>query len=285
MKIIVCVKQVARIYLQDGYDPKTKDIVTDGLVYILNPYDENAVEEALRQKEKTGMGEVTVITIGPSRAEEILRWCLSLGVDSAIHVVNDTAENHDPWVIASDLAGLIREMDYDLLFFGRMAIDDELGQIGTFTAELLDTPVITAVAEIESIADGKVRVKRALERGNRERVTCMLPAALTIDKTVNQPRYPTFPARKAAKVKAITKIDINSIPAQQERNKIVTRFAAPKLRPKKMLTPDSSMTAAERMKFVMMGGMVQKKGDTVAGDPKQIVSGIIDFLKEKKVIE
>lgn len=285
MNSIVCIKQVASIYLQTGYDPKTKGIVSNGLVYLLNPYDEIAVEEALRQKEKSGEGEVTVITIGPARAEDALRWCLALGADKALHVVNQGTDSLSPWHTASILTGIIKDMEYDLLFFGRKAIDDEMGQVGTFVAELLGLPLVTAVAEIELVPGGRARVQRSLERGNREELMCPVPAVFTVDKALNRPRYPTFPARKAAAAKSIQRIEMESVATDPSLPKIeTTRLAPPKLRPKKMLAPDSNMSAADQMKFIMTGGMDKKKGGAVGGDPKQIVSSIIDFLKEKNVV-
>ena len=286
MKIIVCVKQVARITIRNGFDPKTKDIVRDGLVYILNPYDEIAVEEAIRQKEKAGEGEVTAISVGPSRAEEVLRWCLALGVDEAIHVLDDNAEGLDPWATATTLAGLIRGMEYDLLLFGKMAIDDEMGQVGIFVAELLKLPVVTMVTKMDVTDDGRATVQRALERGNREEVTCPVPAVFTVEKMLNLPRYPTFPARKTARTKPIQQIDMQSLPSSPGDTKMVfARLAPPKPRPKRILSPDSKMSAADRIKFVMTGGMGKKKGEAVGGDPKKMVSSILDFLNEKNVID
>jgi electron transfer flavoprotein beta subunit len=285
MKIIVCVKQVARITIQNGFDPNTKDIVSEGLIYILNPYDEIATEEAIRQKEKADEGEVTVITIGPSRAEDALRWCLALGADKAVHVLEDNSRNLDSWGTASILADLIKGMEYDLLLFGKKAIDDEMGQVGIFVAELLQLPVVTAVTQIESVDADRAKALRALERGNREEISCPMPAVFTVEKMLNRPRYPTFSARKAAQTKSIQQIDIQSFPAYTTDTKMVIhRLAPPKPRPKRILAPDSHLSAADKIKFVMAGGMSKKKGGAVGGDPKQIVSTILDFLIEKKVI-
>jgi len=285
MKIIVGVKQVAHIYIQNGYDPNTKDIVRDGLVYILNPYDEVAVEEAIRQREKAGQGEVTVITVGPSRAEEILRWCLALGANEAIHLVDENSKNLDPWSTASILADRIKGLEYDLLLFGKKALDDEMGQVGILVAELLGLPVVTSIAEMDLTGQGKARILRSLERGNREEVLCPLPAVFTVDRALNRPRYPTLPARKAAREKEIRRINLQPLESSAAGPEmVITRLAPPKLRPKKVLAPDSDMSDAERMKFIMTGGLGNKKGGAVAGDPEKIVSGIIDFLKEKKVI-
>ena len=282
MNIIVCVKQVVHIYIQNGFDPSTGDIAADGWVYVINPYDETAVEEAIRIKERIGGGEVTVISIGPPRVEGALRWCMAMGADRAIHVVKDDDKCPDPWGTALLLSDLIRSMSYDVLLFGKKAIDDEMGQVGTFVAELLDLPVVTAVAQLGVSKPNEAVVQRSLERGNREEVVCPTPAVFTVEKTLNRPRYPTFPDRKAAQIKPIQQIKGSPSPDHPKMN--VVRLAPPKLRPKKILSPDSSLSAAARINFVMSGGMSQKKGGVVKGDPKQMVNGIIDFLKEKKVI-
>jgi len=285
MKFIVCVKQVASIYIKNGYDIKTKDIVSDSLVYVLNPYDEIAVEEAIRQADRFDDGEVTVISIGPKRTEEALRWSLAMGATQAVHVVQEINERLDPWTTAAVLAGIIKEMDYYALFFGKIAIDDNMGQVGTLVAELLNLPVVTSVTNIDLTDTEKARVRRALGRGNQEEVVCAMPAVFTVEKTLNHPRYPTFPDRKAAKKKSVQEIALEvptAHPAGTEMEMV--RLGPPKLKPKKMLAPDSNMSEADRMKFVMMGGMDQKKGGAVGGDPKQIVTSIVEFLEEKKII-
>jgi electron transfer flavoprotein beta subunit len=285
MNTIVCVKQIPQIYIKNGYSPKTRGIVSDGLVYVLSPHDEAAVEAALRQK-KAGGGDVTVITIGPSRAEGALRWCLAMGVDRAVHILDDNGEDLDPWTRASILAETIKAMDYDLLLFGKKALDDEMGLVGTFVGELLELPVCTAVIQIELLETGGARIQRALERGNREEMICPIPAVLTVDQKLNRPRYPTFPARKAAQTASIRQIDIASLTAPFPSGPInVVRLAAPRVRPKKILAPDSDMSADDQLRFVMTGGMGKKKGGSVGGDPKQMASGIIDFLKEENVID
>ena len=286
MNIIVCVKQVAQIYVQSGYDPSTNALVSDGLVYILNPYDEFAVGAAVRQREKAGAGTVSVITIGPSRAEDALRWCLALGADEAVHVVNPGTESPDTWTTALILADLIKQMKFDLLLFGQKAIDDEMGQVGTFVAELLNLPLVTAVTDIDLTGAGTFKVQRALERGDREEVTCPLPAAFTMEKTSAHPKYPTLPAKKTAREKTIRQIDLHSLGSFPIVSKMVTlRLAPPKIKPKRILAPDSDLSDADRMKFIMTGGMGNKQGGTVGGNPEKIVSSIIDFLKEKKLLK
>jgi len=286
MKIIVCIKQVAQVYVQNAYDPETRGLVTDGLVYILNPYDEVAVEEALRHKERAGDGEVTVVTVGPERSADALRWCFAMGADEAIHVLSDGEEFTTPWTTAYILADCIGGMEYDMLLFGRKAIDDEMGQVGTLVAELLELPVVTAVVDVSIPDADRAEVQRTVGRGNREKVTCPIPAVFTVDTKLNRPRYPTFPSRKAARAKPIQRIEMASLsPLPAHPGIDVVRLAPPKLRPKRILTPDSSLSPAERMRFVMTGGLGTKKGGSTSGDPEQIASDILDFLEEKQVID
>ncbi|MFO7965168.1 MAG: electron transfer flavoprotein subunit beta/FixA family protein [Desulfobacterales bacterium] len=282
MNTVVCVKQVADIYIDNGYDPDTKGLVENGLVYTINPFDEIAVEEALRIRERSGEGQVTVISIGPSRVETVLRWCLAMGVDHAVHVMREADHRPDPWGTAFLLSDSIGKMDYSLVLFGKKAIDHEMGQVGTFVAELLDLPVVTAVTHLDVSHAHEARVQRSLERGNREEVICPIPAVFTVDKTLNKPRYPTFPDRKAAWAKPIEQVD-GSEPREAPKMEVV-QLAPPKLRPKKIISPDSNLSAADRIRFVMTGGMNQKKGGAVGGDPRQMANAVFDFLKERNFI-
>jgi electron transfer flavoprotein alpha/beta subunit len=171
------------------------------------------------------------------------------------------------------------------VLFGKNAVDDEMGMVGRFVAELLNLPVVTAVTDIVSVDSEKALVQRALDRGNREEVECLPPAVLTVDKTLNSPRYPTFPDRKASKVKPIKKMVMSVEEDGFTGAKMETvRLSPPKLRAKRILSPDSNLSAAARINFVLTGGMGQKKGGTVGGTPGQMADEIIEYLKEKNVI-
>jgi electron transfer flavoprotein beta subunit len=284
MNIIVCVKQVAHIYVQNGYDPHTKKMVTEGLVYRINPHDEVAVEAGIRLKEMHG-GSVTVITLGPERSETALRLCLAMGADHAVHVFRQTAQDLDPWTTAAVISKMISQETPDIVLFGKKAVDDEMGVVGTFVAELLNLPVVTAVTDIVSVDSEKAVVQRALDRGNREEVVCLIPAVLTVDKILNSPRYPTFPDRKASKEKPIKKMTMAIGEESVTGAKIETlSLSPPKRRAKRILSPDSNLSAAARISFVLTGGMGQKKGGTVGGTPGQMAGEIIEYLKEKNVI-
>ncbi|MCH7759909.1 electron transfer flavoprotein subunit beta/FixA family protein [candidate division TA06 bacterium] len=197
MKIIVCVKQVPDtnvfIKVREGGD----GIVTEGLAYVVNPYEEYAVEEALRIKEKFG-GEVTVITLGPDRVVEAIRTCLAMGVDHAIHLP-ESDDELDPLATARVLTEAIKKLDYDIILCGKHAVDDGASQVGPALAEYLDLPQVTFVRKIEIAEDGKSAIAHREVEGGTQVVKSSLPAVFTAEKDLNEPRYPTLKGMMAAK--------------------------------------------------------------------------------------
>src|SRR5262245_34933363 len=140
MKILVMVKQVPDTATQVKVGGDGKGIDTAGVTWIVSPYDEFAVEEALRIKEKRGQGEVVAVTLGPDRAKEALRSCLAMGVDRAIHLLDPAWEVADGLVTARALAAVIKQEGPALALFGRQAIDDDMGDVGGAVTELLGWP-------------------------------------------------------------------------------------------------------------------------------------------------
>lgn len=203
MKILVAVKQVpdTATQVKIGGDPKSID--TAGITWILSPYDEFAVEEALRIKEKRGQGEVVAVTLGPDRAKEALRSCLAMGCDRAIHL-NDPAWNDvDTLGTARALAAVIKQEAPQLVLCGRQAIDDDMGVVPAQAAELLGWPCAYWI--MEDAVDGDARTVRAARQmeGGLEVFDLPLPAVLTAQKGLNEPRYPTLKGIMGAKKKEI----------------------------------------------------------------------------------
>lgn len=189
MNIIVCIKQVPDMEAlgQVRINPETNTIIREGVPSIINPFDENALEEALRLREKQG-GKVTVITMGPPQAEEVLRKSLALGADEAILVSDRAFVGSDSLATSYTLAAAIKKIGrFDLILFGKQSIDGDTAQVGPEVAEHLNLPQITYVRKIE-VADGKVKTERTLE-GAFEIVEAKLPAVLTVTKEINKPRY------------------------------------------------------------------------------------------------
>jgi electron transfer flavoprotein beta subunit len=200
VKIAVCIKRVAdsEARIKTAADGKSLDAA--GVKFILNPYDEFAVEEALQRKEQAGSGEVAVIALGPAAAQETIRTALAMGADRGVLLQTDQVPA-DGLEVAKALAGELKTGGWDLILFGKMAIDDYNHQVGPMVAELLDLPCVTAVAHLE-LAGGTGTAEREIE-GAMEVVEFPLPAVLTTDKGLNEPRYPALKGIMAAKKKPL----------------------------------------------------------------------------------
>jgi len=196
---VVCIKQVAdsETRVKIGADGKSLD--PSGVTWILNPYDEFAVEQALRVKEKLGAGEVIAVSLGGAGVQATLRNVLAMGADRAIHLKTNSPA--DPLQAARALAAAIRDLGAQIVWFGRQAIDDDAAQVGPMTAELLELPCVTSIASFE-LEGTTATVERDIE-GGREVVEVTLPAALTTDKGLNEPRYASLKGIMAAKKKPI----------------------------------------------------------------------------------
>jgi len=187
MEIVVCIKQVPDTAAEIIPTPDGTAIRTEGIPWVMNPYDEYALEEALRIKERLG-GTVTALCLGPESAASTLRTGAAMGADNLVHLTDPAFEGSDPHAAAQALAAALRGMKCDLIWCGKLAVDDCSGYVGTALAELLGLPHISAVIKVELEA-GKVVAHRETEAGTAV-VSCPLPAVLTAEKGLNEPRYP-----------------------------------------------------------------------------------------------
>jgi electron transfer flavoprotein beta subunit len=196
---VVCIKQVAdtETRVKIGADGKSLDPA--GVTWILNPYDEFAVEQALALREKQGGGEVVVISLGGAGVPTTLRNALAMGADRAVHLRWDAFL--DGLGVARALAAEIAPLKPDLVWLGKQAVDDDAAQVGPMLAELLDFPCVTVVAAFE-LDGGRAIAEREIE-GGREVVEITLPAVFTTEKGLNQPRYASLKGIMAAKKKPI----------------------------------------------------------------------------------
>jgi electron transfer flavoprotein beta subunit len=200
MKIAVCLKRVpdteARIRIGAG----GAAIDEAGVKFVLNPYDEFAVEEALQRKEQAGTGEVVAISLGPDAAQETIRTALAMGADRGVLLKADQIPA-DPLAVAKALAAELKDGGYDLVCCGKIAVDDYHSSVGTMLAELLGVPGVTAASKL-TIEGGRFTAEREVE-GGMEVVTGALPAVVTCEKGLNTPRYPALKGIMAAKKKPI----------------------------------------------------------------------------------
>lgn len=211
MNTIVCIKQVPDTSSQLKIAPDKKDILREGISYIITPYDEYAIEEALLIKEKFG-GKITVISLGPDRVTDALRSSLSLGCDEAIHLKDACPSIIDPLVVAKVLAEVIAKLPFDLILCGKQAVDDDSSQVGPAIAGLLNIPQATLAVKIEFSVDSKIlTVHREIE-SRLEVVEIPLPCVITCQKGLNEPRYASLPGIVAAKKKEIKVIELTKLP-------------------------------------------------------------------------
>jgi electron transfer flavoprotein beta subunit len=190
MKIAVLVKQVADTAAKIQLNTEGSDVLLDGVQLVLNPYDEFAVEEAIKIKEAGG-GEVVVFNIGPASADEAVKTALAMGCDRAVVVRDDGAAALDSGGLASALAKMISREEFDLVLCGKQAVDSDTHQVGPALAEKLGFPVVTFITSLE-VGEGQVTVGRDAD-GISETVELKLPALLTCQKGLNEPRYPSLP--------------------------------------------------------------------------------------------
>ncbi|MEW6027200.1 MAG: electron transfer flavoprotein subunit beta/FixA family protein [Planctomycetota bacterium] len=201
MNVITCIKRVPSTETNIRVGPDSKSLDTTGVEYILSPFDEIALEEALRVKEKLGTGDVTAITVGTPDAATTLRTCLAMGADKAVHIKDADAYKRDPFAVASALASVIKTMPYNLILCGKQAVDDDNGQVGAMLARLLNIPFISLITKLE-ISGTNAVIQREIS-GGYEVLEVTLPAVLTAQKGLNEPRYPSLKGIMGAKKKPL----------------------------------------------------------------------------------
>jgi electron transfer flavoprotein beta subunit len=211
MDVIVCMKQVPDTETKIKINPEGSGIVIEGIKYVMNPYDEYAVEEALKIREKFG-GTVTIICLGPARATEAIRTALAMGADEGVHLNDPVFEGCDSFTSAKILAKVIKDMKYDLILTGKQAVDFDCSQVFGCLAELLDLPYTSVVVGLEISADGKTATaKRETEGGVEEIIQLTLPAVIAAQKGLNEPRYASLPGIMKAKKKVIKEINLTTL--------------------------------------------------------------------------
>lgn len=202
MKIVVCMKQTpdteATIKIAGG----GQGIEEQNLKWVMNPYDEYAVEQAIQLKEKHG-GETIVATLGPDRVTEAMRTALAMGIDRGIQLKDDAFIGSDATGMAKALAAALKKEAPDLVLCGKQAIDWDMAQVPAILAELLDMPQVYMVAKMEVAADGKSAVCNRRIEGGEEVVEVKFPAVITCDKGLNEPRYASLPGIMKAKKKEL----------------------------------------------------------------------------------
>lgn len=203
MNIIVLIKQVVAT-TNVKINPDTGTLIRDGVESIINPFDEYAIEEGLRIKEKLG-GKVTVITMGPSQGKEVIRKAIGMGADEGYLITDKQIAGSDTWATAYTLAQALKKIgDYQLIITGKQAVDGDTAQVGPEVAACLDLPIISWVRKIEEISDTAIRAERLMDDGY-DVVESPLPALISVVKEINEPRLESLKGKmKAKKYEPIT---------------------------------------------------------------------------------
>ncbi|AUW94232.1 electron transfer flavoprotein subunit beta/FixA family protein [Sulfobacillus sp. hq2] len=248
MKILVTVKQVPDTATKIQIRADGQGIHEEGIKWVINPYDEFAIEEALRIKEKHG-GEVVVLALGPSRVEEAVRQSLAMGADRAVIVT--TEGSVEPATAAHALAAICQQEGFDLIITGKQAVDDDSAQVGPMIAAGLGLPQVTVVIHLEvDEASKRLRAERELE-GASEIVELPYPAVVTAQRGLNEPRYPTLPNIMKAKKKEVRRVTLESLSLPAQPWVTVNRLFEPPTRPEPtILSGDPAETAKELVRLL-----------------------------------
>jgi electron transfer flavoprotein beta subunit len=209
MKIAVCIRRTPSTETKVNVAGDGRSLDPSGVSFVLNPYDEYAVEEAIRTKEAHG-GEVIAVTVGSADASKELKQCLAMGADKAVRI--EPPADVDSAGIAAALVEVLKELQPDLVFCGKMAVDEQDFQVPLRVATALELPAVSFVVGFE-LADGKATVHAETEAGTTVLET-PLPALFAVEKGINEPRYPGIKGIMAAKKKPVDERGASAVPAR-----------------------------------------------------------------------
>lgn len=250
MKLFVCLKQVPDTETKIKILPDQSGIDTAGIKWVMNPYDEFAVEEAIKFKEKNPTAQVWAMTLGPkARVVESLRTALAMGADEAI-VIN-APENTDALTTAKALAAAIKaEGGAHMILSGKLAIDNNQSAVPQMLATLLDVPHTSVVSKM-TVTPENITVERDVEGGAKEVVQMMSPSSLSANKGLNLPRYASLPGIMKAKKKVVKELEISSLGINTENKVKYAGYSLPADKsPVKMLAGDAATQSHELVKLL-----------------------------------
>jgi electron transfer flavoprotein beta subunit len=235
-RILVGIKRVVDYNVRIRVKPDGSGVVTDGVKMSINPFDEIALEEALRIKEKGLAEEVVVATLGPADCQQQLRTALAMGADRALHVQGDGA--FEPLTTARVLLKLVEREQPTLVILGKQGIDDDNGQTGQVLAALWRRPQATYASKLE-LQDGTARVTREVDAG-LETLEVDLPAVITTDLRLNEPRYVKLPDIMKAKKKPLDTFTLSALGVEPRQQLKLVRFEPPPQRQKGVRVKDAA---------------------------------------------
>ncbi|WP_227936659.1 electron transfer flavoprotein subunit beta/FixA family protein [Alkalihalobacillus deserti] len=252
------------VMMKRTFDTEEKISISGGQIddsgaeFIINPYDEYAIEEAIVLRDEHG-GEVTVVTVGEEEAEKELRTALAMGADKAVLIDSEEVDDLDQFTTATLLAAYLKDQQVDIILGGNVAVDGGSGQVGPRVAELLNIAQVTTITKL-TVTDGKATIVRDVE-GDEETVEVALPFLVTAQQGLNEPRYPSLPGIMKAKKKPLEKLDLDDLDLDEDEVEAKTTTVEIFLPPAK------------------------QAGKVLEGDPATQVKELVSLLKsEAKVI-
>jgi electron transfer flavoprotein beta subunit len=247
-KIMVCIKRVVDYNVRVRVKPDGSGVMLDGVKMSVNPFDEIALEEALRIKERAGVAEVLAVSIGVADTQQQLRTALAMGADRAILVQTD--QPVEPLTAARTFLALIKQENPDLVFLGKQAIDDDANQTGQMLAAMWDRPQATYASKLE-LSDGKATVTREVDVG-LETIEVDLPAVITVDLRLNEPRYVKLPDIMKAKKKPLDVTTLEALGVSSSQALKTVKTVPPPQRQKGIMVKD----VAELVSVLKQKGLI-----------------------------
>ncbi|MFD4818025.1 electron transfer flavoprotein subunit beta/FixA family protein [Peribacillus butanolivorans] len=246
------------VIMKRTFDTEEKILISNGQIeeggaeFIINPYDEYAIEEAIVLRDQHS-GEVTVVTVGEEEAEKELRTALAMGADKAVRINSEELDELDQFTVATILGTYLKKQDYDIILGGNVAIDGGSGQVGPSVAEILGIPQVTTITYLE-IVDGKAIIVRDVE-GDEETVEVSLPVLVTAQQGLNEPRYPSLPGIMKAKKKPLETLDLDDLDIDEDemevKTEVVEVFLPPAKQAGKVLEGDTGNQVRDLVSLLM----------------------------------
>lgn len=292
MDAIVLVKEINDTNVWIEIDPVSLQPDPKDLVFEANPSDLAALGVAVKLIRAQGNGSVTALLLGPRRSEKTLRRCLDYGADRAIHLMCEQIEDVESHQVANILFQSVKrlELPHDLIFAGHQGSDGGWanGCIGIQVAAMMGLPHLSKVTGVKWGTKSNALIVSCMEDfGTRSAWRCRPPLALIMHPEICSQEYPSLEVSLEALNTHVEQVDLMFLGLEPSRIKRRIRHlgtSCPKPRPRKVFTPDSSLSAAERIRSIMSGGLKQKRSEFLEGSPEELAAKILDFLIEKKLL-
>ncbi|MFH0821402.1 MAG: hypothetical protein V2B18_01535 [Pseudomonadota bacterium] len=282
--IAVLIKQIRHLYAGTGRDAEHAFTVPGDYVFLNNPLDETALEKAVQIRDHLGAGVIWAFSLGASLMDDEARRAMAMGADHFVHISDAQWAAPDAWAAAFTLSRAVKRVDADLVLCGSRSLDLDRGEVPCYVASLLGYPCVSSAVGLDVSASGRLRITRALGKGRREEVECMIPAVISVEKNLCEPRYPSYAALLRAESREIitwASSDLGFDPGDLPVRMAQGVAQAPRPHPKWSAFPDASQRAIDRITFLLSPSAKEKKAALLQGEPSGLADELLAFLAEK----